>query len=64
MDDRQMAETCAFQLGLERRFKEAGADGPRLNILLDVASQLATIDHPTDQHVMTAVKQAAALYLL
>lgn len=63
---RRLKEACAFQLGIERHLKQAGITGPRRQIVLEVAERMARdeINPQSSTEVLTAVKQAAALYLL
>lgn len=61
-----LKKACAYQLGIERTLKTAGITGPRREIVLEVAGRIASgdVNPQSGDQVLTAVKQAAALYLL
>lgn len=64
MTEQQLRQMCAFQLGIERRLKQAGITDQSREIVLEVSGLLAREPQATDHKILTAVKQAAALYLL
>lgn len=60
-DERALRENCAFQLGLERRFKEAGIVDNRLHAMVDLTAKIAG-EHPDNTRLEALLHDVVTHY--
>lgn len=60
-DEQRLRCNCAFQLGLERHFKQAGISGQRLHAMIDLTAKIAG-QEPDNQQLEGLLREAVSAY--